>query len=346
MDSNVTGLDIENHSALIPYLRNKGLLGNDDPLEVRTLTGGVSNRTVLVSASPSHAFVVKQALAKLRVKADWHSDPSRIHKEALGLCWLEKLAPKGTTTPLLFEDHQDHVIAMAAVEEPHDNWKSLLLRGEVESDHVKQFADLLATVHVASAHRASELRSVFGDRVFFETLRLEPYYRYSAEQVPVSSDFLNSLIQETLAQHISLVHGDYSPKNILIHARNLILLDHEVIHFGDPAFDLGFSLTHLLSKARHCASFRQRFLQASHVYVEQYAAAVDEEPWWPATEPRAVRHVLGCLLARVAGRSPLEYLTPQEAEEQVSMVLSMMQKPPQHLSELIQSISESLYCPL
>jgi hypothetical protein len=67
---------------------------------VRVLAGGISNRTVLVDRPEvGEAWVVKQALPKLRVVVDWFSDPERIHREALGLRWLEELAPSGTITP-------------------------------------------------------------------------------------------------------------------------------------------------------------------------------------------------------------------------------------------------------
>ena len=71
------------------------------------------------------------------------------------------------------------------------------------------------------------------------------------------------------------MHGDYSPKNILLYRDRLVLLDHEVIHFGDPAFDVGFSLTHLLSKALHVAFRRREFLDAAQSYVRTYLEACD-----------------------------------------------------------------------
>jgi 5-methylthioribose kinase len=238
--------------------------------EIRKLEGGVSSRTVLVRAEKRPAFVVKQALPKLRVAVDWYSDPERIHREARGLEWLANLAPSGAITPLLFEDRERHVIAMTAVPEPNLNWKTALLAGDVHFGYVEQFATLLATIHVRSAQQPDVISGVFADRSFFESLRLEPYYRYSAEQVPEAQAFLNDLVTETLETQLALVHGDYSPKNVLIHNGRLFLVDHEVIHFGDPAFDVGFSLTHLLSKAHHLARHRALFVSAASVYVRRY----------------------------------------------------------------------------
>jgi 5-methylthioribose kinase len=306
-------LDIEQPGALVRYLKGTGRVGEDEEPVVRVLAGGVSNRTVIVERPGAGvAWVVKQALPKLRVAVDWFSDPERIHREALGLRWLKELAPPGTSTPFVFEDRENHLLAMEAVPEPHENWKTMLLGGRLENDHVEQFGQLLGTVHRGGYERREEAEPVFQDRSFFESLRLEPYYGYTAGQVPEAADFLQALVQETRARRDTLVHGDYSPKNVLVRQGRLVLLDHEVIHFGEPAFDLGFSLTHFLSKAHHLPSMREGFADAARLYWVTYGEEVEELPWAADIEERAVRHTLGCLLARVAGRSPLEYLDESE----------------------------------
>ena len=113
----------------------------------------------------------------------------------------------------------------------------------------------------------------------------------------------------------SLVHGDFSPKNTLIYRGKLILLDYEVVHFGDPGFDVGFALTHFLSKANHLRSERDRIGAAAALFWNVYRREIDSLEWAQTLEPRAVRHTLGCLLARVIGKSPLEYLTHTGSSE-------------------------------
>src|SRR5262245_6366333 len=103
-------LDIESHPALLEYLRATERIARDEIPRFETLTGGVSNRVVLIERASGESWVVKQALAKLRTKADWYSDPSRVHREALGIRWLSKLSPPGTITPLVFEDFENHLI--------------------------------------------------------------------------------------------------------------------------------------------------------------------------------------------------------------------------------------------
>jgi 5-methylthioribose kinase len=329
-------LDIEQPGVLTAYLRRERLIDPEEEPLVTVLAGGVSNRTVLVERESGESWVVKQALAKLRVQVDWFSSPERIHREADGLRWLVQFAPPGSITPLLFEEHTDHLIGMAAVPQPHENWKSMLLRGELDSDHVRQFANLIGQVHRESNLRLPDLYPVFGDRDFYETLRVEPYYRYTASHVPEAAAFYAELIADTYARQDTIVHGDYSPKNVLVHDRRLILLDHEVIHLGDPCFDLGFGMTHLLSKAHHVSAQRASFQRAAVDFWETYWQTVTTggANWTVDLEPRAVRHTLGCLLARVRGRSPLEYLDGDERDRQAAVTTAMMVHPPTTVADL------------
>src|SRR5204863_7879648 len=138
-------------------------------------------------------------------------------------------------------------------------------------------------------------------------------------------------------RQLTLVHGDYSPKHILLHNTRLILLDHEVIHFGDPGFDLGFSLSHFLSKGHHLPQHRRAFIEAANTYWATYRQALGEVPWNKDLEELTVRHTLGCLLARVAGRSPLEYLTPDQRAWQREAVLTMMRAEPDGVNHLIET---------
>lgn len=329
----MTQLDIEQTPALLAYLRNQQRIAATETPRVTVLAGGVSNRTVLVERASGEAWVLKQALTKLRVPVDWFSDPERVHREALGLHWLAQLTPPGVIPSLIFEDHTHHLLAMQAVPQPHVNWKTCLLAGNLDLNHVEQFATLLATIHGAAARRPHELAPIFHDRTFFESLRLEPYYQYTATQVPAARPFLEQLVADTRERCYTLVHGDYSPKNTLIYADRLVLLDYEVIHWGDPAFDLGFGLTHLLSKAHHVVPLRQQFATAAQHFWQTYTAVsqppgTDAAVWQTALEPYAIRHTLACLLARVAGRSPLEYLAGAERQQQQAVVVALIQQQP------------------
>jgi 5-methylthioribose kinase len=328
-------MNIEDPYELKTYLIETGRLKPNEMFESHTLSGGVSNRTVLLKRSDGRNWVLKQALEKLRVSVDWFSSPERIHREAAGMRYLYQLAPEHITS-LIFEDHKEHILAMEAVIEPHQNWKEMLLRGEVDSDHVRQFAELLGIIHRVSSVDKN-IDKVFADRSYFESLRLEPYYLYAAQQVPEASLFLHTLTEATRQRLYTLVHGDYSPKNILVYQRRLILLDHEVIHFGDPAFDVGFALTHFLSKAHHLVAKRGEFAEAALQFWRVYQEGIKGTKFYDDLEPFAIKHTLACLLARVAGRSQLEYLSPSEKSLQKAVVVSLMQHEPTRLPEMVSS---------
>src|SRR5215467_11341952 len=140
-------LDIEKPVDLVTYLRETGRIAPEELPNIQVPAGGVSNRTVLVDRAGGEAWVLKQALAKLRVAVDWFSSPARIQREALGLQWLARLVPQQAITALVFLDSDHNLLAMRAVPEPHFNWKQMLLVGQIEQDHAAQFGSLLGTIH-------------------------------------------------------------------------------------------------------------------------------------------------------------------------------------------------------
>jgi aminoglycoside phosphotransferase (APT) family kinase protein len=339
-------LDIEQPSALEAYLRATRRIHPREPLKIAVLMGGVSNRTVLVERPSGEAWVLKQALPKLRVAVDWFSDPRRIEREALGIRHLGELVPS-QITPLVFEDPANHLLAMEAVPRTYENWKTLLMSGRDNMTQVWSFALLLASIHAGGWKRRDDFARIFDDRGFFRSLRLEPYYQYTASQVPDAAEFLEELVQTTLSRRLTLVHGDYSPKNVLAEGWKIILLDHEVIHYGDPAFDVGFAMTHLLSKYNHFADRRDRFLIYAQEFWKAYSERLRETeagppPWSADLGTHAVRHTLGCLLARVAGRSPLEYLNPAQRRCQQEIVLGLIRRPPRTVPELIEAFTRGI----
>ena len=342
MEEQAGVIDIENSAALLVYLRHRGIVDYNEAPDVRVLKGGVSNRVVLVKPKSAKPFVLKQALRKLRVDVDWFCTPERVQREALAIRYLAGITPAGTVPRVVFEDSEQYLYAMEEVPEPHRNWKEMLLGGELVQSHVEQFAFLLGTIHKHSSGSVQELTSAFGDRSIFDILRLEPYYRYTASRIREAERFLDALASDTLSRQISLVHGDYSPKNILIYEGRLALLDCEVVHLGDPAFDIGFSMTHFLSKANHLKAERSSFSDAAIYYWTTYSGLVRDQPWHPDLEARAVRHTLGCCLARVAGRSPLEYLSEPERTTQRSAVLSLLASPPATIPELVYEFTRRL----
>jgi 5-methylthioribose kinase len=335
-------LDIERPDALLAYLRASGRIGLREQPRLQPLAGGVSSRAILVEReAPADSWVLKQALPKLRVAVDWFSSPERMRREALALRWMPELVPPGSAPSLLWEDPDAHLLAMTAVPQPHVNWKTALLQGR-QLEHAEAFGRLLGTVHRRAWERRGEIQRDFADRSFFETLRVEPYYRYTATRVPPAAPFLSALIETTDRVTETLVHGDFSPKNVLVHDGRLVLLDYEVAHFGDPAFDVGFSTAHLLSKANHLRALKDSFARAAAASWRAYRGEIDATAFGDAVEARAVQHTLACLLARVDGRSPLEYLDERARQRQRAAAVALMQAPPATMPALVTAWQERL----
>ena len=334
-------LVIENFPALRHYLVEQGLIPSGDAVACEKLSGGISNRTVKLTWPDGHGWILKQALPKLRVQVDWFSDPDRIKVEARALRWMNRSMPQGTTPAFIFEDAANHLMAMEAIPDEHENWKSVLLTGQVVVDHFEQFGRLLGTIHRKSSESEQDCRA-FADTTYFENLRLEPYYLYTAEQVPEAREFLHGLVEETRHRKDCLVHGDFSPKNVLLYRGKLILLDYEVFHWGEPAFDVGFALAHFLSKAHHLPKERAGLAKAMSLFVDVYRQEVASLPWAATLEARLVRHTMGCSLARVAGKSLLEYMTAQENHRQCEVVRRLTANPPGSVAELIAEFLENI----
>jgi fructosamine-3-kinase len=333
-------INIEDPDQLLTYLhKTKRILPTDKPQCV-TMAGGVSSRTVWVQRETHPDWIIKQSLEKLRVQVDWFSAPERIHIEAHGLRCLSTIIPNHVPA-FVFEDLEFHILAMSAIPQPHDNWKTLLLTSEPDINHAIQFGELLAYIHNA-VETDDEVVNPFSDTTFFTELRLEPYYAYSGTQIPQAQKFLHELIADTQQRKQTLVHGDYSPKNVLVYENRLYILDYEVMHFGDPAFDIGFSLTHLLSKAHYRKMYRHNFIRMASAYWQTYATAISQQFLSQSLEIYAVRHTLACLMARAYGRSPLEYLDSHHRQRQRDIVLDLLDLDIKTMAELINRFEQRL----
>lgn len=328
-------LDIEVPEQLIAYLQSTNRISSDELPQVQVLHGGVSGRTVLVERENGESWVLKQALERLRVAGDWFSDPRRIEREADGMRALNSILAPGRVPDLIFEDKVNHLVAMQAVDPPFTNWKELLLTGRLTVEHVVDFGRLLAQIHEGSARRSGQFRAQFEDKTVFDTLRVDPYYRKVRAEHPEYTSFFDAVIEESLTLSISLVHGDYSPKNILMRPTGCVLVDHEVIHWGDPAFDVGFSITHLLAKSNHMPRMRSRFGAAALTYWQTYQAQLASLEVFSGVEERSVRHAAACLLARVDGKSPLEYLDDEQRVSQRAGAMAIISAAPTTVAEMI-----------
>jgi aminoglycoside phosphotransferase (APT) family kinase protein len=277
------------------------------------LTGGVSSDIWRIDL-PSGPICAKRALAKLRVAADWHAPLERNRYEAR---WMEhaNAAMPGAAPKLLGIDESSGTLAMQFL--PPDNyplWKLQLRDGDADPAFAAQVATSLAKIHAATS-RLAIAPEFPTDRIFYD-IRLEPYLVATGRAHPDLATRLAELVATTQSNRHALVHGDVSPKNILRGPDGPVFLDAECAWWGDPAFDLAFCLNHLLLKCIWVPSAIAGFLACFGALVERYRAHVAwESP--DALEVRTARLLPGLFLARVDGKSPVEYITAETDKDRV-----------------------------
>ncbi|NYT22497.1 aminoglycoside phosphotransferase family protein [Alcaligenaceae bacterium] len=319
---------------LLDFLLAQGLAARDTPAAWTALTGGVSSDIWRV-ALPERTLCVKCALPRLKVAQDWQAPTSRNAYEWAWLNFAAAHAPRAVPEPIA-HDPELGAFAMEYLDGgTHPVWKSQLLAGHVDERVAPAVAALLGTLHSAST-RDPAIAECFQNDDIFHQIRLEPYLIATAQAHPDLSSVLHDLADTTLNTHLALVHGDISPKNILVGPESPVFLDAECAWFGDPAFDVAFCLNHLLLKCLVRRDKRHDYLQAFMAFRQAYLQQVDwEAP--QALERRAAKLLPALFLARVDGKSTVEYLTRESDRDAVRHVARpMILRPPATLAEIAQ----------
>jgi streptomycin 6-kinase len=311
--------------AILDALRRMNLSGATGG---ERLTGGVSSDIWRIDL-PSGPICVKCALAKLRVAADWHAPVERNVFEAR---WMRHAA--GFAPRLLGQDEASGTLAMEFLSpEDHPLWKNQLRDGIADAGFAGRVATALVTIHAQTAADPGVAAEFPTDAIFYD-IRLEPYLVATARAHPDRAEQLLRLVAATQANKKALVHGDVSPKNILCGPSGPVFLDAECAWWGDPAFDLAFCLNHLLLKCLWTPGAADGFFRCFDALAAGYLRGVVWEPP-DALEQRAAALLPGLLLARVDGKSPVEYVTSESQKDQVRRVArALLADPPSHLAAI------------
>lgn len=284
----------------------------------QSLGGGVSNVVVRVDApGEPGGLVLKQSLPRLRVEQEWLADPERIYREAASLRYLAEVLPASALPKVVHEDRANYLFIMTAAPAGGVNWKDALLAGNVDPGAANQVGTLLGRIHQHSAvtdDRIPEELEQFADQRCFVQLRIDPYHRAIAAVHPNLANAIAIEAQRMLNRRLALVHGDYSPKNVIVAgsgaAAEVFLLDFEVAHLGNPVFDPAFMLNHLTLKAIHQPRLAGEYNAAARAF---WSAYLDNAGTLAADltrfERETVRQLGVLLLARIDGKSPAEYIT-------------------------------------
>lgn len=315
---------------ILARLVRLGLAGAGEPVSAERLTGGVSSDIWKVTAG-GRVFCVKRAMAKLAVKDDWFAPVERNRFERQ---WYEVASARvpGSAPRVLAHDDEAMLFAMEWLDPAdHRLWKADLMAGRVDLELAAKAGQRLAAIHGATAGDAA-VAAMFPTGPLFEALRLEPYLRATGRRHPALSARLEALADRTAATSLALVHGDVSPKNIMAGPDGPVFLDAECAWYGDPAFDLAFCLNHMLLKCLAAPQATADFLIAFDELRDAYLSGVTWEAR-DAVEGRAAALLPALFLARVDGKSPVEYVTRDEERDRVRRVAApLIEAPPATLA--------------
>lgn len=320
------------------YLAGRYGLTARTPVSATALAWGVSNLVLRVDIAGQPSLVVKQARPQLRTKIDWFSRCERIYREADVLRALAAILPPGVIPRVLFEDRPNFVLGLEAIRADHLVWKQLLLENQRDEALAARLGEFLGVIHRETAGRRDILPDP-EDWSLFDELRIDPFYRWIGRVHPQIADNMHDLIAEMSQRRVCLVLADFSPKNVLVHPDGVSLVDFETGHWGDPAFDLGFFISHLLLKSLRWPDDALGWQRLITAFWNQYRQTVDAGPprvTSGSTSPRSVRHLAACLLARIDGKSPVDYLTePWQSPFVRQTTLHWLSSPPPTLDHAL-----------
>ena len=324
---------------ILEFLRATGLVRANEVPAAEPLTGGVSSDIWKVQLAEG-TICVKRALPRLRVKQLWEAPVGRNRFERL---WMETAAGiVPGIAPKVIASVDSGIFAMEYLDpEKHPLWKAELAAGRASPAFAARTGDALVRIHSGTATR-SDIAARFATDESFLAIRLEPYLLATARVHTALAPRLEELAATTAGNRRALVHGDVSPKNILCGPEGPIFLDAECAWYGDPAFDVAFCLNHLLLKCLWVPQARERFLECFDAFTEAYLSGVAWElP--DEVEARAAALLPGLLLARVDGKSPVEYLTDEHDKDKVREVASdLLRNPVSHLAKVRERWNSSL----
>lgn len=326
---------------IVDFVARSGLAPTGMAVHFERLPGGVSSDIWLVHADAA-SFCVKRALPQLRVAADWRAPVERNAKEAAWIRAVASFMPEAAPA-LLAEDPAAGMFAMEYLPpQSFAGWKDQLRCGHVDFAVAAEIGRRLARIHARFA-RSPAAAAEFATDATFYAIRLEPYLLATARVHPDCAAALEGLAAATARTQLTLVHGDVSPKNILIGPQGPVFIDAECAWYGDPAFDLAFCLNHLLLKCLWTPSAAARFVKAFDRLAQAYLGNVDWEPA-PAIDRRTAHLLPGLFLARVDGKSAVEYLTEERDKDAVRRVArALLAHPPDHLAEIRQAWADEIH---
>lgn len=321
-------------------LSDAGLIADAADVELESMTGGVSSEIWKVSTSDA-TYCVKRALDRLKVEAEWHAPVERSRFEVRWYRIAGKVAP-GSAPRVRHHDDQRMFFVMEYLDPGrYELWKEKLRQGRAQTHDAENVGRTLARIHSGTAGDPS-VTAQFPRTDIFHDIRLEPYLLATAARHPDLRPRLEALCRTTAETRLTMIHGDVSPKNILIGPEGPVFLDAECACIGDPAFDLAFCLNHMLLKCLWNPNATEAYLACFQAMTGAYVGGVDwEDP--AALEVRTAALLPALFLARVDGKSPVEYVTEESDRDRIRRCArALLESMPSRLDEIRLAWEEEL----
>ncbi len=326
-------IDIGNKDVLVKYLKERSIIKDGEEFTIKYFGGGVSGIVAFVD-KPDGALIVKQALSQLKTKDTWLCDPNRMNIEYESNRIYHELLPNNAPA-VYFYDEENYLYGREAVPEGCPMWKQDLLSGLLDFQVAKKSIETLVNVH-NECHNREDVKKIFADKSIFYDLRISPYIEFTVGKHPEIAEYAKRVSDEMMNNSISLVHGDYSPKNIMVIGREISVLDYEVAHYGHPAFDLAFFSNHFILKAVKFDEYPEAYLSMLEYMVSIYFNSMtfmDKKEF----ESTYIRTLALLFLARVDGKSPVEYLVGDDKKQALVRKISF-----RIINERIETFAELL----
>ncbi len=294
------------------------------------MVAGVSSELWRIDAGDK-TYCLKRALPRLNVAQEWLAPVRRNAEEVRWLRFAASVAPRQVPA-VVADDAQAGIAILSWFDAARwTNWKVQLMQGLVRPAVGTEMGELLAAVHARSAAQP-ELAKSFDNMDLLSALRLEPFFVAAMDANPEAAHRLREAVDHLTTYRTALIHGDVSPKNILIHiSRPPVLLDAECACWADPAFDVAFLCAHLFLKSAHVSRYRAWFYETIRRLLAAYEVAAPE----PVNE-RLLLLVPALLIARVDGKSPADYMNEKVRTKVRATALRLLLDPSPSIADFIE----------
>lgn len=311
-------------------------INNEEIIKYTKLDGGVSSDVYKVKTKSKY-FCIKRSLPKLKVEKEWFADTKRLKYEYLWLKYCKKIIPNSIPKIYEFNEKKDYLILEYLDDNKYVNLKSILLKKNININIINKISKNLFKIHDKSSNRY--IKKIFtGNNKNFYDLRLDAYFNEVARVHPILKKVIKNIIQSYKKNSSTLVHGDFSPKNMLIYNKTIKYIDAETCNFGDPAFDVVYFANHLMIKSIHMPARKNIFLKYYKIFFTTYLNNLknSERDFF---YDRCIKMIPIMLLARIDGKSPVEYIIKKSIKNKIRKIsFRLIKHPPKSINNLIELI--------